>query len=132
MIGQKLRAFMYGRYGMDQLNMALLILCSLLILVNFFVNSYILSLIATLIVIWETFRALSKKHYARQKENTVFLKFWAPTEKWIRTRYTRFKERNVYKYRTCPNCKATLRLPAKKGRHTTKCPKCATEFSVRI
>ncbi len=123
---------MYGRYGMDQLNIALLILGFILALINGFGNSYVLSAIVTVILFYEIFRAFSRKIYVRRKENNVFMRFWAPVGKWLSTRYTRYKERGIYRYRTCPGCKATLRLPAKKGKHTAKGPKCGKEFNVKI
>jgi predicted RNA-binding Zn-ribbon protein involved in translation (DUF1610 family) len=132
MIEQKLRAFMYGRYGMDQLNIALLVIYTVLILINFFTDSVILFAFELAVLAWELFRFFSRKVYVRQKENAVFMKAWTPVKKWFISGYIRFKERDVYKYRKCPNCKATLRLPNRKGKHTTKCPRCGNEFEVRI
>lgn len=128
----KLREFMYGRYGTDQLNFALVILATLIIIINWFAGSRVLSLIYILILAYELYRIFSKNIYARRRENDIFLKFWNPVKKWFSTRRTRHKERKYYRYRTCPRCKATLRLPAKKGKHTAKCPRCNTEFEVRI
>lgn len=35
-------------------------------------------------------------------------------------------------YRTCPECKANIRLPKKKGAHSVRCPRCSTLFDVKI
>jgi len=34
--------------------------------------------------------------------------------------------------RTCPNCRATIKLPRKKGKHTCTCPKCRVDFKVKV
>lgn len=132
MFTKKFQNFMLGRYGFDQLNFALIITAAILSFLDIFINSYVLTFIIIFLLVWETYRAFSKKHYARQRENASFLRIWHPVKKWFATRYTRFKERKLYRYRTCPNCRATLRLPALKGKHTAKCPRCSTEFDVRI
>ena len=44
----------------------------------------------------------------------------------------RFSERKTHIYKTCPHCRATLRLPRAKGEHTTRCPRCGKEFGVKI
>ncbi len=132
MIEQKFKEFMYGRYGMDQLNIALMFTGLVVALVNAFIKSYILTFIVTVLFLWEMFRAFSRKIHARRRENDIFLQIWSPIWKWFRTRRTRFKERDMYRYRSCPKCKATLRLPARKGKHTARCPRCGEEFEVRI
>ena len=43
-----------------------------------------------------------------------------------------FRDRKTHVYKKCPHCKATLRLPKKKGRHTVSCPKCRKRFETKI
>ena len=43
-----------------------------------------------------------------------------------------FADRKTHRYRTCPHCKATVRLRYKKGNHTVCCPKCRKDFNVKI
>lgn len=35
-------------------------------------------------------------------------------------------------FRICPECKANIRLPKKKGKHTVVCPRCKCRFEVKI
>lgn len=35
-------------------------------------------------------------------------------------------------FRICPECKANIRLPKKKGHHTVVCPRCKCRFEVKI
>lgn len=123
---------MSGRYGMDALNMAFIFLGLFLALINSFINSPVLAIFVLALLALELLRAFSRKIHARKRENELFIKLSSPAWKWIKTQTVRFKQRKTYRYRTCPNCKSTLRLPAKKGRHTTRCPKCGVEFRVKI
>ena len=53
----------------------------------------------------------------------------------IYRRYNIAKQRKAdrdHVYKKCPNCRAVLRLPRRKGRHTTICPKCKKEFRVYV
>ncbi len=127
---EKLARFMYGRYGVDQLNRALLwgyLICAILAI--FLSPFYIVSL---LMMIWMFFRIFSKNIYKRQLENQKYLKISGKIKGWFRLQKNKFKERKTHRYRTCPYCKATLRLPNKKGKHTVCCPKCRKDFEVRI
>ena len=66
--------FMNGRYGSDQLNMALLILSILVSLIGgiFFNRSIVVSLIVYALSIIIIYRGFSKKIYKRQQENLKF------------------------------------------------------------
>lgn len=35
-------------------------------------------------------------------------------------------------FRICPECRANIRLPKKRGKHTVVCPRCRCRFEVRI
>ena len=123
-----LAKFMYGRYGADSLYKALLVLYAVLLIAQIFLDSWILAVLIVLTFVWMVFRLMSKNHIARAKENQIYLKLTAP----IRRLCLRIKDIRTKRYRTCPHCKATMRLPIKKGRHTVRCRKCNKEFKVRI
>ena len=128
-IGAALRRFMYGRYGSDQLNMAILIAAVLLSLVNSILTVFlrssqvystiiapILSVAVYGLLIYSFFRMLSRKMYKRQRENRRFTQLW-----------TRIKDRNN-RYFRCPNCKQTVRVPRGRGKICIRCPKCGEKF----
>ena len=73
MLMQKLQRFLYGRYGTDTFNFALLISGVVFSLLGslFFRPLYFL---ADILLIYALFRALSKNIPARQRENQAFLK----------------------------------------------------------
>ncbi len=125
---EKLRRFMYGRYGGDKLNVALIIIAMLLSLVAGALGSVIVQIVAYLVVIWALFRMFSKNTQARYKENTAFLKLWNPVEKWGRLQYNKLRDIKTHRYFHCPNCKNTLRVPKGKGEITITCPVCKHKF----
>lgn len=121
-----------GRYGVDELYIGILAGYILVVFVNAFVRSGWLSLLATAMLVWGMVRFFSKKHDARRRENAVFLKFWQPVRNYLTYCRDRVRDRKVARYRKCKHCKAIVKLPVKKGKHTVVCPKCHERFNVRI
>lgn len=124
--------FMYGRYGTDQLYIALIITCFILMLVNKFVHSNILSILLWVILILTFYRTFSKDIYRRRKENNMFLKIWSPIKSNASVQIRKMKDIRTHRYRKCPHCGKVLRLPRKSGKHTVTCPVCRKDFKVRI
>ena len=121
---------MYGRYGSDQLNMAILIAAVLLSLINSILTVFlrssqvystiiapILSVAVYGLLIYSFFRMLSRNIYKRHRENRRFTQLW-----------TRIKDRNN-RYFRCPNCKQTVRVPRGRGKICIRCPKCGEKFT---
>lgn len=128
----KLIRFMYGRYGVDSLYKGLLALYVILLVINIFVHSKILTAVMSAVIFYTIFRMLSKNHIARAKENRAYLKLITPPKRFFKNLPMRIKDIGKKRYRTCPHCKATVRLPIKRGKHQTRCPKCQKSFTVRI
>lgn len=128
----KLRSFMWGRYGIDQLYYGLLGLYIVLLVLQILLEKYIFSVLASLVLVVMLLRMLSKNHVARRKENQVFLRIWQPVKTEFVLLKDRFCDRRKARYRHCRHCRAILRLPVKKGSHTVVCPKCHERFSVHI
>ncbi len=134
----RIRNFMYGRYGFDQLGRFLFILSlvfwALSIVFRFTpLRSvyYVFWLLNLAIYVFALFRILSKNILKRTEENERYLRI---REKVV-PRYMRFKADKMdknYVFKRCPNCSARLRLKRVRGRHNTRCPKCGTKFSVFI
>lgn len=127
----RLMQFMSGRYGVDKLFYVLFVVAALLAAVNIIVGSGILQLIVYLIMFYAIFRVLSRNHSARLAENRA-VTGWLNTlsQKADTARQRRADTTHVYK--KCPGCGAVLRLPRRKGKHTTVCPKCSRKFTVRV
>lgn len=127
----KLLRFMSGRYGADALFYVLFALSATLAFANIFVRSVILQIIVYLIVLFAVLRVFSRNFPARQRENRVVLGVINKIKSIIGLRRQRHAD-YTHIYKKCPYCKAVLRLPRKKGKHTTVCPRCNKSFSVRV
>ena len=130
-MNNKLRTFMIGRYGIDELYKVLLIIYSLLLIINIFIRSKIITIIELLLIIIMIYRVLSKNIKQRRKENDLYLKIKNKILSIYNYNKKKYKDRNTYMYKKCPKCKQKIRLPLKKGKHTVKCPKCSNRFEVR-
>ena len=126
------RRMMYGRNGHDRL-------CSLLkwVYLALWIVSIVTSafdLVAVSLAVWGlqvavlgywVFRVFSRNIVKRRHEVDRFYGFF-------RSKRNRFRDRRTHVYRRCPHCKAVLRLPKRKGKHTVCCPACKERFSVKI
>ncbi len=129
---QKLIQFMIGRYGMDEMYIGLVAVWFFLTVINSFVQSTLLSLLGTAVLIFGLYRFMSRNHAKRRRENEWFLRIWRPVKNWLTFQRDRFRDRKTARYRKCRHCKAIIKLPNKKGKHTVRCPKCGERFDVRI
>ncbi len=129
---QKLIAFMIGRYGMDEMYFGLFGVWFVLTLINGFAKSTLLNMLSAAALTWALWRFLSRNHAKRRAENEKFLKLWRPLKNWLMFQRDRFRDRKTARYRKCKHCKAIIKLPNQKGKHTVRCPKCGERFDVRI
>ena len=123
-----LQRFMAGRYGSDQLNFALLVLCLLLSLISQITGLYVLLLISYLPLLFAIFRMFSRNIYKRRAENAWFLKLWTPVKMWFVQKFTMLRQSKQYRFFKCPSCRATVRVPRGKGKIQIRCPHCGNTF----
>lgn len=126
-----LKRFMIGRYGSDQLSMALLIFSVLLSLVAGIARLPVLSWIGYIPLGICVYRMLSKNVQKRSMENYKFSMLVSPVYSWFKKGQRRAIESKTHRFIKCPKCKAELRLPKGKGKIIITCPKCKTEFGAR-
>lgn len=135
---ERLRKFMEGRYGADELNKFLTI-CGWVLLLTGFVLSGIQkgvtltlgSLLVTLswaLLIWSIFRTLSRNTQKRAAENYQYFVYKNKVLSWWKGLKMRWQDRKVYRYYRCPQCGATVRVPKGKGKIRITCPKCRNQF----
>lgn len=122
------RRAMMGRYGLDQLSVALLIFYMLLSFAGRISNLYVIGILAFLLLALCFFRMLSRNTARRYQENMLFLKYWNPVRIWFFNTGKRIKDMKTHRYYKCPNCSNTLRVPRGKGKISITCPVCKTEF----
>ncbi len=122
---------MAGRYGGDQLSMALLIVSVLLTLIGGAAKLPALSIIGYIPLGFSVFRTFSKNLQRRSMENYKFSMLVSPVYAWFKKTQRHLLESKNHKFLKCPECKAQLRLPKGKGSMLVTCPKCHAEFKAR-
>jgi uncharacterized paraquat-inducible protein A len=128
----KLASFMYGRYGTDALYYGLFAGWMLLHVLFAVTGQWVFTALAWALLIFMTYRVFSRNLTRRRKENEAFLKLWHPVRDWFKLQYHRIRDCRTSVYRKCPGCGAVLKLPHRRGTHTTNCPRCARRFDVKI
>ena len=123
--------FMRGRYGVDQLSFAILVLYFIVTMIGLIIQNSMITYLSTILILWSWFRILSRKTQKRSAENTLYLQKTYPIRMWFRKKKNRFQDRKTHKYYKCPSCKQELRVPKGKGEITITCPKCHTKFDKR-
>lgn len=119
-MSEKLRRWMYGRYGVDNLSKTMMygalvfLLASLFIFRKFF---YVLSIV---LMVYSYYRVFSKNVSKRYAELQRY-------EKWKNSIKIR-KTHHIYR---CPQCRQKIRIPRGKGNIEITCPKCRTSFRKR-
>lgn len=124
----KLRQLMVGRYGVDQLGRANAIAYFAVSVLSIISHSFLLVILAYLLLFGFFFRCFSKNINKRIAENQKYFQF---VEKIKRKRITKKKqwdERSTYRFYTCKHCGQTIRVPKGKGKICITCPKCHFEF----
>ncbi len=127
----KLRQFMTGRYGMDQLNQYLMYGVLILLVLNIFLDSFLLRAWAIIGIVYMYFRMLSRNINRRFQENQAFqgLLFRAG-QLFKRFRFDAGEARK-YKIFRCPGCGQKVRIPRGHGKVSIHCPKCGRDFIKR-
>ncbi len=124
---EKFLRFMQGRYGVDALNRGLLSLCIVLIIINIFADSFIITCVMYGVWLIMMFRMFSKNIYKRYNENMKYLSYMKPLERYKNLLEKQKNDPN-HKYFRCPSCKQLVRVPRGKGKITITCPKCQKQF----
>ena len=122
-----LQRLMYGRYGMDGLNIALLGLYLLLSLLSRLLRSSILGFLSFLCLLFTVVRMFSRDIPKRQQENARFMDAVEPRVRSYNARRCRRRDKEHCYFR-CPNCGQQLRVPKGKGKISITCPKCQEKF----
>lgn len=129
---QKFFQFMYGRYGVDKLTYTLMFVYLTLVIVNVFLHNPIITIAGLLLFVYIIFRMFSRQTYKRSNENQKFMRTINKLTCYFKFNFTRLKHIRKKVYCKCPNCKAVIRLPRKRGRHIVSCPKCHTDFPLKV
>ena len=123
---------MVGRYGVDQLTNAMLVLSMVLLVVALFFGNSIVNTIlwtlAVLLLVAGYYRIFSKKTSQRYQENQKYLRLRNRITGRFRSMKERLKQRKTHRFFKCPQCGVTVRVPKGKGKIKITCPKKKTAF----
>jgi len=122
------RKFMYGRYGSDQLNLALLIFSVVISVVARFANSYTLQVISYMVLFLCFVRMFSKNVQKRYKENLFFKSKFDPIKRKVVGIIKGTNARKTHKFLKCAKCKQKIRVPKGRGKIKITCPNCKNNF----
>ena len=135
---ERLRKFMEGRYGADELNRFLTVCGWVLLLIGFVLSGIdnkvtliVGSVLVTLswaVLIYSLFRTFSQRTQERASENYKYFVCKNKVLGWFRRLRTRWQDRKTHRYYRCPQCRATVRVPRGKGKIRITCPKCKHQF----
>ncbi len=128
---EKIKKFMYGRNGGDQLSMALVILSIILTFGGQLAKISWLPIISYIPLGLSLFRMFSKDVAKRRMENYKFAMFLSPIYSKFKNTQKRLGDTKTHKYYRCPNCNQQLRVPKGKGKVMVTCTKCKTKFEKR-
>ena len=135
-IGNALARLMYGRNGVDQLSLAIVVGSLVLDLVSMFVAPHHLwlgnALYLVSIAAWAfaLFRIFSRNLTKRRSENQRWVN-WMWRMKSSRQNAKARHADKAHKYFTCKNCKTICRVPVGKGKIVITCPKCGAQIHSR-
>lgn len=123
-----LRRMMLGRYGVDQLTIAMLIFYMILSFISQIARLPVLALASLVLLGLCFYRMLSRNTQKRYWENVHFLELWNPVKQWFLNLIYRIQDRKTHRYFKCPRCSSTLRVPRGRGKISITCPVCKNEF----
>lgn len=131
----RLMRFMYGRNGADRLYHFTVVLAFILMIVGMFLSgipAILLEGLSFLLIVYAVFRFFSRNLAKRQAENRRFLAVFSAIRRFFTARRNRFRDRHTHIYKKCPACRAVLRFPRVKGKHSAVCPRCRHRFDVTV
>ena len=128
---EKLRIFMAGRYGTDQLGRFTMGVGAVSLILYMFFHIRILYFVTLFCLIWYYYRALSRDHSRRYEENLKFLQLKNQALGKLGKTRRHMTDLKSYKFYTCPSCKQKIRVPRGHGNISITCPKCRTTFMGR-
>ena len=135
----KLRRFLYGRNGMDNLGKLSMFIALILVIITMFCHNTYVYIAALIFLGYAYFRMMSKNVSKRYMENQKYLKLTAGIRPVInkagygmrnffaklKSRIMTLKTHHIYK---CPSCGQKVRVPRGRGKIEITCPKCRNKF----
>lgn len=126
---EKIRRYMQGRYGMDELSKLLMTLSIVIIVLASLTRNSMVNLIGFFVIGFVYVRIFSKNFYKCSLQNQKYLQYRKKLMSGWQNKISHFKQRKTHHIYSCPECKQKVRIPKGKGKVEITCPKCAAKFS---
>lgn len=123
-----LKRFMAGRYGADQLSLAMLVVAFVLNLVSNIFRLVLVSSLSAVLVVLCFYRMLSRNFSKRRAENQKFMNVWQKMKNFFYRQKDRLRQSKDFRFFRCPSCNNNLRVPKGKGKIYVTCPRCGERF----
>lgn len=120
---EKIARFMYGRYGVDQFSKFIMGVVMVLMILNLFFRTPVITLLLWAGIIFVYYRMFSKNHARCIAQNQWYL---AQVRK-----LGCYKDIRTHHIYTCKSCRQKIRIPRGKGKIMIRCPRCGYEFVKR-
>lgn len=125
----KIRAFMIGRYGNDELSRFLVFLSLGLMVLSFVPYLRILYIFALIALVFSYYRILSKDYAKRTMERNRYFIIKNKFISKINIYKSIIKDRKTHKYFKCKKCKQYTRVPRGVGKIELTCRVCKTKMT---
>lgn len=130
-LGWRIAQFMQGRNGIDTIAQYAIGAGIIFTIIDFFVNSLILSTLGLICLVYAIFRCYSKNISARALENAKFEAWVRKPKAAVSHARMRWANRATTKYFTCSQCGQSLSVPKGKGTLRVTCPKCRHQTTIK-
>ena len=127
-IREKMRRFMQGRNGFDQLSQFLNMVVLVIFVISLFVKWAPLYYLGLGLLVYMYFRVFSRNIPKRYAENQKFCNFRYDAAIKKNKMKKEWEQRKIYRFYRCPMCKQKVRVPKGRGKICITCPKCREEF----
>ena len=123
-LGDSLRTFMVGRYGIDSMSIALAVAAVILTFLDSLLGLGALSIVSFALLVYVIFRCYSTNIPARTRELEKFESLTRAPRRKAELAGKRWKNRKTTCYFTCKNCGTVYSVPKGKGKLRVTCPNC--------
>lgn len=120
----KMSAFMYGRYGTDELSKFLMISALVLMVVSWLPKLGLVYFVAFGLMVWSLLRSFSRNLDKRRRELERYRRIKKPIANFFKLSRNKWRDRKTHVYFKCKKCKAVLRVPKGKGSIVVICTRC--------
>lgn len=124
---KRIREFMEGRSGLDQVAWFLMLLTVICLLAGCLLRFPLLFFLGCALLFYLYFRIFSGKKEKRRKENLTFLGQWEHLRFRHQVKKLERELKKTDRYAKCLSCGKTYRIPGKSGGEERPCPYCGAK-----